>query len=188
MSTDKQSGMTVYPCTYRELSVTNQKEIFDVGISLYLQGTLQKMLMILSQLPVYPCTYRELWSVRSIGWRTSGISLYLQGTPCPLDLIWAIWRYIPVPTGNSCQKDIFNLLITVYPCTYRELYLFVYSAQFAHGISLYLQGTRELSWAMVKLLRYIPVPTGNSNCSLDKFWLATVYPCTYRELRQLSPT
>ena len=54
---------------------------------------------------------------------------------------------------------------TVYPCTYRELFVKINLSQNPVGISLYLQGTPIFS-------------------SFAKEGFA-VYPCTYRELRRL---
>ena len=70
----------VYPCTYRELNPAQSQGGWDVGISLYLQGThVDRWLALKSAryIPVptgnspatepnirppavYPCTYREL--------------------------------------------------------------------------------------------------------------------------------
>ena len=50
-----------------------------------------------------------------------GISLYLQGTLAPICLDLFMFRYIPVPTGNSDVVEIHSPVSSVYPCTYREL-------------------------------------------------------------------
>ena len=73
-----------------------------------------------------------------------------------------VYRYIPVPTGNSHRYN--NRLI------------------FICGISLYLQGTRNAGYSAKSIWRYIPVPTGNSKYSEKQNKKSPVYPCTYREL------
>ena len=111
-----------------------------------------------------------------------GISLYLQGTPTAIAKEYFGWRYIPVPTGNSFRWKNKALLRAVYPCTYRELCSCRSIDSFSNGISLYLQGTRTLVMIAVQLLRYIPVPTGNSSAPTSSSSSSSVYPCTYREL------
>ena len=91
---------------------------------------------------VYPCTYRELNSLFCSMLIQSGISLYLQGTPQPPSDSRFRRRYIPVPTGNSCERLCFLLPLTVYPCTYRELVELLNLRLLLSGISLYLQGTQ----------------------------------------------
>ena len=136
-----------------------------VGISLYLQGTRIQQLshkQLIRYIPVptgnsfassskihflavYPCTYREL--IVSIGpkHQIPGISLYLQGTPDTRRTNAKYPRYIPVPTGNSTEPPMPAPFISVYPCTYRELWWNKRKCQCWHGISLYLQGTPVLN-------------------------------------------
>ena len=71
-------------------------------------------------------------------------------------------RYIPVPTGNSMDRIMAALRKAVYPCTYRELTAETIKGLDAGGISLYLQGTPVTHYLPPNRLRYIPVPTGNS--------------------------
>ena len=73
-------------------------------------------------------------------------------------------------------------IITVYPCTYRELMLKICQICDVSGISLYLQGTQWNSQHDAFSLRYIPVPTGNSLLRVLIPEPKPVYPCTYREL------
>ena len=132
---------------------------------------------------VYPCTYRELNSLFCSMLIQSGISLYLQGTPQPPSDSRFRRRYIPVPTGNSCERLCFLLPLTVYPCTYRELTINKIRKRIIGGISLYLQGTQRLIFHKCHNHRYIPVPTGNSSNSSTCACCSAVYPCTYRELK-----
>ena len=119
-----------------------------------------------------------------------------------------IFRYIPVPTGNSALGGSGSTICSVYPCTYRELFLYksptspkpryipvptgnsnFWSMQDRQlgGISLYLQGTLIEFNPSKQFHRYIPVPTGNSKTRvLDKEG-KPVYPCTYRELFNVKP-
>ena len=125
-------------------------------------NSLKKLKKVIKK-PVYPCTYRELWISQFSQIRLVGISLYLQGTLEPYTDQTKGIRYIPVPTGNS--QISFNYLVvgTVYPCTYRELLPHPYNLDYMIGISLYLQGTLHSSYLRSPPIRYIPVPTGNSN-------------------------
>ena len=115
------------------------------GISLYLQGTraivhqhrlgrryipvptgnsgIKKCRSL--QYTVYPCTYRELILNPHTLEITDGISLYLQGTPENVYGDRSIFRYIPVPTGNSQDTTALVHARPVYPCTYRELKRFL---------------------------------------------------------------
>ena len=90
-------------------------------------------------------------------------------------------RYIPVPTGNASNEELFSESFAVYPCTYRERRSFYFRRARATGISLYLQGTQCFFVAMIKFARYIPVPTGNAKFIRKTVGGFTVYPCTYRE-------
>ena len=132
---------TVYPCTYRELSVITISISSFPGISLYLQGTLwywssrsdnrryipvptgnsDVIDVFFFRLWVYPCTYRELSNRLDVKKLFSGISLYLQGTQLKEDERYTKKRYIPVPTGNSLHTKELETIKAVYPCTYREL-------------------------------------------------------------------
>ena len=73
-------------------------------------------------------------------------------------------------------------MISVYPCTYRELGGHGTNGTIVTGISLYLQGTHQIHLQEELVSRYIPVPTGNSFRETSQIFITTVYPCTYREL------
>ena len=176
--------------------------MLEHGISLYLQGT-RVINWTISELvryipvptgnsfgirertvnhAVYPCTYRELPDIIEPADSYVGISLYLQGTLFSTTINLSLVRYIPVPTGNSSPIKNSIYLIAVYPCTYRELCLQFDQVFVHHGISLYLQGTPVKFIFDVAIVRYIPVPTGNSRLSGASLGVFAVYPCTYREL------
>ena len=112
----------------------------------------------------------------------NGISLYLQGTLIFFINKIIIYRYIPVPTGNSKSDHETVISLPVYPCTYRELFKFNHREPLQNGISLYLQGTHVQACYELLYPRYIPVPTGNSKSFGFSSLHPTVYPCTYREL------
>ena len=114
------------------------------------------------EIAVYPCTYRELLLGDLSKMFGSGISLYLQGTRPNSVIRIQNHRYIPVPTGNSHRPSYQTRWLAVYPCTYRELCCIITTSTKRDGISLYLQGTLALQQQLNELLRYIPVPTGNS--------------------------
>ena len=133
--------MAVYPCTHRERHQLKLNSSPKAGISLYPQGTLLYELHLdnfLRYIPVptgnaaamaltmwgakvYPCTYRELHYNLHFHKPLCGISLYLQGTLYKFALEQLKPRYIPVPTGNSFLLELTASVISVYPCTYREL-------------------------------------------------------------------
>ena len=117
---------------------------------------------------VYPCTYRELRIKIASSIMKFGISLYLQGTHYFMAFEKEPKRYIPVPTGNSLFVHLFHSKRPVYPCTYRELASASMTVNLQYGISLYLQGTPTSFYYSFCLLRYIPVPTGNSKLFLLK--------------------
>ena len=131
---------------------------------------------------VYPCTYRELKFLKYDKVAKNGISLYLQGTLFHRHPYRPFHRYIPVPTGNSPPSSPYVIVISVYPCTYRELGIHQFAGPSKHGISLYLQGTHLIARPQILWLRYIPVPTGNSIGGNAIVRRCSVYPCTYREL------
>ena len=152
----------VYPCVYRELCSSLNREYLRCGLSLCIQGTLPRqeiegrlcrfipvytgnsssLCLCLSLVAVYPCVYRELcFFVRNPN-PQFGLSLCIQGTliSCPLP-----------STGFA-----------VYPCVYRELFCSFHSPTQAR--------------------RFIPVYTGNSHPYRRPKTRPPVYPCVYREL------
>ena len=112
--------LAVYPCAYREHSLSDINPVAIVGLSLCIQGTCLIMfnasdsvrfipvhtgnILVIGtvrlRLPVYPCAYREHIFFQFINFSINGLSLCIQGT-CSA-------RYCCCG-GNS-----------VYPCAYRE--------------------------------------------------------------------
>ena len=91
----------------------------------------------------------------------SGLSLCIQGTLPHSAQIRPIRRFIPVYTGNMWmgKKDI--LLLTVYPCVYREHVDAIRNFELDNGLSLCIQGTSVLVLLHLLQMRFIPVYTGN---------------------------
>ena len=71
--------------------------------------------------------------------------------------------------------------IAVYPCTHRERFCNFRNFISHPGISLYPQGTPKVTIMTNPPVRYIPVPTGNAQETLQLTDLFLVYPCTHRE-------
>ena len=86
-------------------------------------------------------------------------------------------------TGNSDVDDVENMIITVYPCVYRELFQQPQTPDYSRGLSLCIQGTLfniflklvlcfglslciqgtlDIQWWYAEEHRFIPVYTGNS--------------------------
>ena len=114
-------GIPVYPCVYREHLSNPHLSISLLGLSLCIQGTLEKALVNLefgrfipvytgntttlnnriAQISVYPCVYREhirtSWNIFNI----IGLSLCIQGTLFTTLIYTEKIRFIPVYTGNT---------------------------------------------------------------------------------------
>ena len=91
---------SVYPCVYRELSLALRPVLFITGLSLCIQGTRVRGLVVDSLMrfipvytgnslisflycfsqTVYPCVYRELPADNRFFSRHPGLSLCIQGT------------------------------------------------------------------------------------------------------------
>ena len=50
-------------------------------------------------------------------------------------------RFIPVYTGNILTFDEFAALVSVYPCVYREHFIYFSFHFYSLGLSLCIQGT-----------------------------------------------
>ena len=90
------------------------------GISLYPQGTLYRLLVLVDNIRYIPVptgnAMRENKGLKII----CGISLYPQGTPTVKIEDINKKRYIPVPTGNATVTTQIIAAVAVYPCTHRE--------------------------------------------------------------------
>ena len=90
-------------------------------------------------------------------------------------------RFIPVYTGNIGIYIKNNKQVPVYPCVYREHSVLPSRNASFSGLSLCIQGTYGGNHHSVRLNRFIPVYTGNINKKANKWQMAAVYPCVYRE-------
>ena len=130
----------VYPCVYREHLLRLSSAQITHGLSLCIQGTqlvriqnriaerfipvytgntLLKKNKFLVQ-AVYPCVYREHTGRNALILTSSGLSLCIQGTHLIFVLTLTPHRFIPVYTGNTKNRIWSLILISVYPCVYRE--------------------------------------------------------------------
>ena len=172
---------TVYPCVYREHCVKNRfRELFN-GLSLCIQGTYIITIFINSkerfipvytgnipcsltngrQQPVYPCVYREHNLNCQPCHDAIGLSLCIQGTYQKLYLFYFVPRFIPVCTGNMVRSFVSPVVLSVYPCVYREHQAEQVQTDCKIGLSLCVQGTFTYCCLLLSVLRFIPVCTGN---------------------------
>ena len=91
----------------------------------------------------------------------TGLSLCVQGT-----LVFPIHtplpaRFIPVCTGNIALNGNVYIVISVYPCVYREHGRLERGGYPIIGLSLCVQGTFPLILRLTAGARFIPVCTGN---------------------------
>ena len=84
-------------------------------------------------------------------------------------------------TGNTSSLCTDTFLGAVYPCVYREHDEFSGDFVAKRGLSLCIQGTQEIRFMIFKILRFIPVYTGNTSDGCVLFAGESVYPCVYRE-------
>ena len=84
-------------------------------------------------------------------------------------------------TGNIKSLPICTRLSSVYPCVYREHIIYSLLCLPENGLSLCVQGTLININNNVFIIRFIPVCTGNTLFILSSSFLASVYPCVYRE-------
>ena len=84
-------------------------------------------------------------------------------------------------TGNINTMALTLLIITVYPCAYREHSYWLDVRLRVCGLSLCIQGTYPLAQNSHYNRRFIPVHTGNIVVKWSATTLRAVYPCAYRE-------
>ena len=90
-------------------------------------------------------------------------------------------RFIPVYTGNTRQCRIYLIMLSVYPCVYREHKRMDARTNSWVGLSLCIQGTLNASGNGKGFKRFIPVYTGNTPRIFNQNRGIPVYPCVYRE-------
>ena len=91
---------------------------------------------------VYPCVYREHDTALLHSPFNIGLSLCIQGT-----------QHV-MPAENFGRQ--------VYPCVYREHFHFINNVNPKVGLSLCIQGTQSAQVKIDKMIRFIPVYTGNT--------------------------
>ena len=90
-------------------------------------------------------------------------------------------RFIPVYTGNTILIEFLSKSNSVYPCVYREHLYGSMTIVSKLGLSLCIQGTRQLFNKYMEKTRFIPVYTGNTFINPIECPIHPVYPCVYRE-------
>ena len=115
-----------------------------------------------------------------------GLSLCVQGTLLVPKTTETVIRFIPVCTGNILKPLQLKFLISVYPCVYREHSSNNPVQDSALGLSLCVQGTSAVAFQKSTRHRFIPVCTGNIICDLVEKYNIPVYPCVYRDHKQLT--
>ena len=94
-------------------------------------------------------------------------------------------RFIPVHTGNTTDPLCRTIRSSVYPCAYREHNTDEILSVFVNGLSLCIQGTLRSHSGNQLLNRFIPVHTGNTNRRPQEDVRKPVYPCAYREHKNI---
>ena len=116
---------------------------------------------------------------------SSGLSLCIQGTFLQKWSKNSTMRFIPVYTGNILIKSFSLSDNSVYPCVYREHIKPNTQNNGKNGLSLCIQGTYPVFIVLRVARRFIPVYTGNMARSLICTIRGAVYPCAYREHRNI---
>ena len=129
--------------------------------------------------PIYPCVYREHGMLRPQFNNPTGLSLCVQGTPHPNTYPLNRCRFIPVCTGNIVRSFASPVVLSVYPCVYREHLHGQHNPLVLNGLSLCVQGTYRQQQQIKIMKRFIPVCTGNipiiTYCFIIKI-LTTKFP------------
>ena len=110
-----------------------------------------------------------------------GLSLCIQGTHYRAQEVVHRVRFIPVYTGNALSVLMFSIIISVYPCVYRERFVNTFFCLASNGLSLCIQGTLPDLLSKNCTWRFIPVYTGNAKFDGVNEEEIAVYPCVYRE-------
>ena len=88
-------------------------------------------------------------------------------------------------TGNTFKVSTLSIAVAVYPCVYREHRSLMVGSDLKCGLSLCIQGTLPPVFYTSLLYRFIPVYTGNTRIMFLIAQGVPVYPCVYREHREL---
>ena len=84
-------------------------------------------------------------------------------------------------TGNINFISHRRYKYAVYPCVYREHFIFGIDSCLMSGLSLCIQGTSVAPNPQANPQRFIPVYTGNIPSDIVIISSCSVYPCVYRE-------
>ena len=157
----RSSWTPVYPCVYREHILIRNNSIWNIGLSLCIQGTrlptvhfshFCRFIPVYTgntlyyfinhkRGTVYPCVYREHMTSSLLKLSKSGLSLCIQGTQLYTLLKESTRRFIPVYTGNTKSIESHFYIHPVYPCVYREHLPCLVICAICNGLSLCIQGT-----------------------------------------------
>ena len=120
------------------------------------------MLCNIDASPIYLWVYKEHLDRNIISDSSVGLSLCVQGTHFIKSEVYSVLRFIPVCTGNTINNHIEISIISVYPCVYREHFPDEAPEKIDGGLSLCVQGTRQVIIFYLCCHRFIPVCTGNT--------------------------
>ena len=110
-----------------------------------------------------------------------GSSPYIRGTFQLFSFLNAIFRFIPVYTGNILGANLIHLFVSVHPRIYGEHLLRLRQPLKWRGSSPYIRGTFYFVQKSIAYTRFIPVYTGNISPKLKIEGGATVHPRIYGE-------
>ena len=134
---------------------------------------------------VHPHTHGELILTDDLFFQEIGSSPYTRGTrPYCYEVLFRT-RFIPIHTGNSCQKPCLSLPLPVHPHTHGELAGCPVQSRSICGSSPYTRGTPTMNTPTEAAARFIPIHTGNSREEPARRRSATVHPHTHGELLYL---
>ena len=106
---------SVYPCVYREHGRKKWSFCTEPGLSLCIQGTLQRLEPLPNRVRFIPVYTGNTCSDPIASIEKNGLSLCIQGTPLTSLVLYDSIRFIPVYTGNTLIIT-YCLLIKIKTC------------------------------------------------------------------------
>ncbi len=134
-----------------------------------------------SQRAVYPRGYGEHYAGCWYAAYISGLSPWVRGTPAHTPHSAQLLRFIPVGTGNTAGPAGHVNGWSVYPRGYGEHAVCYLVPLRVGGLSPWVRGTPASIFEHCRLVRFIPVGTGNTQLATIGIGSGAVYPRGYGE-------